>query len=408
MKIRALPLVLGAFAAFLAAVGLAACGSSSDGSSTTQGSTKKPIVIGAAIDQSTFFKAIDGPPLAAGELEAEKINASGGVDGRMIEFLVENTQLKPERTQSAALELVENGADVLWVSCDVDFATPAIQVGISSGLLTVSPCIGTDQMGPKRFGPEGQLAFSFGNLTQDEGAAMAQLAIDKGWKTATVVTDQQLVFTQDVCAAFEAKYAELGGKIVHEEEFTQEDGTINDVVSAVNGVTADTIVACTYTGPDLPTFLSGVRGAGNETPILGPWSYDGSFWLPKDPKVSNNIWYTTYASVYGDDPDAEVRALLDQLGKGRQAPSTGGFIAGAAAVEAIAKKIEETGGSSDGTELAEALERTRNLPTVSGKISFSPEFHTAFGREYRVIEVVNGQPRYTGLVAAPSLAEIGD
>ena len=40
-------------------------------------------------------------------------------------------------------------------------------------LLTVAPCIGTDQMGPKRFGTAGKLAFSFGNVAQDEGSAMA-------------------------------------------------------------------------------------------------------------------------------------------------------------------------------------------------------------------------------------------
>ena len=43
-------------------------------------------------------------------------------------------------------------------------------------MLAIAPCIGTDQMGPKRFGPKGKLAFSFGNVAQDEGSAMAQYA----------------------------------------------------------------------------------------------------------------------------------------------------------------------------------------------------------------------------------------
>lgn len=404
MKVRLLP-----FAVAILATGLVACGSSADdgpqGSAATA-AADDPIVIGAAIDQSTFFKAIDGPPLAAGQLQADKINAAGGVDGRKIEFRVENTQLKPERTRAAALDLIANGADVLWVSCDVDFATPAIQVGVSSDVLTVAPCIGTDQMGPKRFGEDGKLAFSFGNLAQDEGAAMAQLAIDKGWKTAAVATDKELVFTQDICASFKQKYAELGGKIVHEEQFTQDDGTINSVVSGINGAAADTIVACTYTGPDLPTFLSGIRGADNDTPILGPWSLDGAFWLPKDPGVSDNIWLTTYASVFGDDPNADVQALYDGIARDGQPPSTGGFVAGAAVVEGLVAAIEKAGGSTDGPELAGVLETTEDLPTVSGKVSFSPEFHTAFGREYRVIHVDDGKPRFDGLVAGPSLATI--
>ena len=62
----------------------------------------------------------------------------------------------------------------LHARCDVDFAAPVVQKAINAGKLTVAPCIGTDQMGPKRFGPKGQLAFSFGNVAQDEGSAMAQ------------------------------------------------------------------------------------------------------------------------------------------------------------------------------------------------------------------------------------------
>src|ERR1700674_4439764 len=51
------------------------------------------------------------------------------------------------------------------------FAAPAIQEFLAAKILTVSPCIGTDQMGPARFGAAGNTAFSFGNAAQDEGAA---------------------------------------------------------------------------------------------------------------------------------------------------------------------------------------------------------------------------------------------
>ena len=51
------------------------------------------------------------------------------------------------------------------------------------GKLTIAPCIGTDQMGPKRFGAKGRLAFSYGNVAQDEGSAMAEYAWRRGWRT---------------------------------------------------------------------------------------------------------------------------------------------------------------------------------------------------------------------------------
>src|SRR5262249_4646942 len=159
--------------------------------------------------------------------------------------------------------------------CDVDFSTPSIQVGLKNELLTIAPCIGTDQMGPKRFGAEGELAFSYGNVAQDEGAALAALFKKRGWKSADIVTDQSIAFTQNVCESFQNRFEEEGGKVVANEQFTEGDNTINSVANHVNGAKADGILICATTQNDLPAFVSAVRSAGNQTPIAGPWSIDG-------------------------------------------------------------------------------------------------------------------------------------
>ena len=359
-----------------------------------------PITIGAAVDQTKLMKFFDGPALTAAQIQADQVNAEGGVNGRNIEFKVQNTRLDPARTKAAAVDLIDQGADVMWVTCDVDWATPSTQEGIQAGLLTVAPCIGTDQMGPKRFGDAGRLAFSYGNVAQDEGAALAELANEKGWKTANVVTDKAIVYTQNVCQAFKQRFEELGGKVASEESFTEGDGTINNVVSSVNDSKADTIAICATTQQDLPAFVSGVRGGGNTTPIMGPWSIDGSFWLPKSKSVADNIYVITYASVYGDDPDPAVRDLIAKMTKAGQPPATGGFVTGAATVDGLVEAIKKNDGATDGEKLAETTEGFSGLGTVSGDVSFSPEFHSAFGREYRVIEIQNGKPRFTGTVKA--------
>ena len=404
--VKRLPVVC-SLVVLVAALAVVGCGSkskNSGGGSTV--AAGKPIVIGAAIDQTALMSSFDGPALAAAQLEVNKINAQGGVMGHKLQFQVENTQLKPDRTKAAASDLVAKKANVLWVTCDVDFATPAIQVGLASKLLTVSPCIGTDQMGPQRFGSAGKLAFTFGNVAQDEGSAVAQLAIQKGWKTAEVVTDKQIVYSVNVCKSFTKKFTELGGKVVDQESWTQGDHTIGNVVSRVNNHKADTIALCTTTSPDLPTFVSGIRGDGNNAPIIGAWELDGAYWLPKNPKVANNIWLTTYASVYGDDPSPDVQSLIDQLKAAGKPPATGGFVTGAAAIDGIVAAIKATGGSTDGAKLAAAIEKFKNLPTISGSVSFSPQLHSVFGRQYRIIHIDHGKPKFDELLKAPGLANI--
>jgi branched-chain amino acid transport system substrate-binding protein len=399
--------------ALLLALGLAvaACGGDDDEggddgapAETSAGEEEgggEPIVIGAAVDLTNQMAPFDGPAITAAQIQVDKINEAGGIDGRQVELEVIDHQLDPERTKSAAIELIDGGADVLLVTCDVDYATPAVQEAITRGVLAVSPCIGTDQMGPERFGDAGKLAFSLGNVAQDEGAAMAEYAIDQGWMTAATVTDNVIVYFQDVVKAFADRYTELGGEITVEESWTQGDGTIQNVVSALDKANVD-VIATSTAFDDMPAMVGGLRALGNETPIICGWSCDGNYWLPKG---TNNFYLVTYASVFGDDPSDEVKELIAAMEEQDSAPGTGGFITGAAAIDAIAAAIEETGGT-EGEALADAFEGFDGLETISGAISFSPEFHSVFGREYRVMEVQNSQPAFVELRAATSPAEI--
>ncbi len=174
-----------------------------------------PIVIGWAYDGKGAMAPFDNPALAAAQLRVKALNAKGGVNGRTVQIRTCDTQgNKAAIAKACALKLLGGGADVMFTTCDVDFAAPVVQETINRGVLAVAPCIGTDQMGPKRFGAKGRLAFSYGNVAQDEGSAMAQYAYGKGWRTAALATDTVIVYFKDVVKAFEARFKQLGGKIV--------------------------------------------------------------------------------------------------------------------------------------------------------------------------------------------------
>jgi branched-chain amino acid transport system substrate-binding protein len=392
-------MALGAVVAVAAAT--AAVGATARGGSAAPG---KPITIGAVVDLTGAMAPFDAPALTAAQIQVAKINAAGGVAGRKLRMLVCNWQFVPAKGKACAQRLLGQGADIMWVTCDVDWATPAIQPSLAAKKLTVAPCIGTDQMGPKRFGAAGRLAFSFGNVGQDEGAAMAEYAVRRGWKTAVTVTDNAIAYFQNICQAFTARFTQLGGKITAAESFTQGDKTVGNVVSKVIGEKSAVIASCTFPG-DLSTFVTGVRSAKDETPIIQPWSGDGTYWLPESPKVSN-YYVTTYASIFGDDPNPAVRDLIAKMKAQNKAPGTGGFVAGAAAVQGIAIAIGRAHGSTNGAVLAKVLEGFRGVPTVSGKISFSATLHSVSGRQYRVLQYTDSVPKVVGFVRAKVLPKI--
>ena len=331
----------GTLAALLAVSGLvvATVGTGLGGSATN---APAPIVIGWAFDSKGNMAPFDGPALAAAKVRISQINARGGVTGRPLKLeTCDTNNNNPAKAKSCAASLLGKGADIIFTTCDVDFATPVIQESLKAGKLTIAPCIGTDQMGPKRFGRAGKMAFSFGNVAQDEGSAMAEYAYRKGWRTANLATNTLLVYFKNVVQAFEKRFTQLGGKIAGRESYATGANNVNTAVSRLNGREADVIVTATAFG-ELPALVSGLRSLGNKTPILNSWAGDGTYWLTKNPQVTD-YYAVTYASAFGDDPNKAVRALAKQL-----KAFTGGFVTGSAAIDGVATAIRRSRGSTSG------------------------------------------------------------
>jgi branched-chain amino acid transport system substrate-binding protein len=382
------------------ALAVAAVGTSVGGSQTNAAA---PIVIGWAFDSKGAMAPFDGPALAAAQLRVKQLNAKGGVGGRPVQIKTCDTQgNKPATAKSCAAKLLSQKSDVIFTTCDVDFAAPVVQEAINKGKLAVAPCIGTDQMGPKRFGPKGRLAFSFGNVAQDEGSAMAEYAWRRGWRKAALATDTVIVYFKNVVQAFEARWKQLGGSIVAKESYQSLGSTnVQNAVTRLSGVKADVIVTSTAGAfGALSTLVSGLRTLGNNTAILNSWAGDGTYWVPKSPAVTN-YYFVTYASVFGDDPVKAVNSLAKSVKAG-----TGGFLTGPAAIDGVAAAIRRAGGSTKGLALAAQMEKFKQLPTISGKVSFSKSLHSVFGRQYRVMQIQNNKAKYIGAVTAKVVPKI--
>jgi len=366
-----------------AAVWLPAATTTASGKSSAQA----PIIIGAAVDLTSSMKPFDSPALAGAQIEAGKLAAKGGAN---FQIKVCNHQLKKQK--SCAAQLIQQGAKIALVTCDVEYAAAATQEFLNKGILTMSPCVTTDQMGPQRFGAKGKLAFTVGGTAQDEGSAEAEYAYSRGWRTAIVVKDNYLVYFRNVSDAFAKRFQELGGKVVDREAFTSFDKTIGNVISKVAPMKADVISFVTAFG-ELPQFVAGIRSAGNKTPIINSWGGDGTYWNPKNPKVTD-YYVDNYASSFGDDPNAAVNSLLKSLLAAKKVPYTASFVLGAATIDILAQALKRTGGSTNGAKLAAAIQKFHKVPTISGPVTYSPSLHSVTGRPWRIMKVQNNKETF--------------
>ena len=211
---------------------------------------------------------------------------------------------------------------------------------------------------------KGRLAFSFGNVAQDEGSAMAEYAWRKGWRTAALATNTLLVYFKNVVTAFDKRFTQLGGKIVARESYATGANNVNAAVSRLNGDDARrdrhrrrrsascrrSSRACARSGTR--------RRSSTRGPATAPTGY------PKSPQVTN-YYAVTFASVFGDDPNPAVRAVARE--KQVQAPGTGGFVTGAAAIDGVVTAIRRAGGSTNGVDARrDSMEKFRKVPTLVG------------------------------------------
>ena len=379
------------------------------GGGTAASEQAKTVTIGWAYDGVGAMAAYDGPALATAKERIKAVNKTSATKLRLITC---NTQgNKPAIAKACAAKLVGQGADIIMTTCDVDFGAPVIQYAIDRGKLTVAACIGTDQMGPKRFGAKGRLAFSYGNVAQDEGSAMAEYAWKRGWKSASLATDTVIVYFRNVVQAFEARFKQLGGTIATKETYQSLGGnqaSWTNVVNRLNGKDADVIVTSTAPpfGAQVP-IITGLRTLGNNTPILNSWAGDGNYWYATlDPKLSN-YYYETFASAFGDDPVMAGNALRNKYAAAiAKGGSTGAFVTGWSAIDGISLALKRTGGNANGAALAAQMERFKNVPTLSGLVSYSKTLHTVYGRTYRVIRVQNNTPKTVGVIKAKVVPKI--
>ena len=388
--------VLAALLAALVAVAVMAAGSAS--------AAGQPIVIGWAFDSKGAMAPFDGPALAAAQLRVKQVNARGGVKGRPLQIVTCDTQgNKPAIAKACAAKLIGQKADIIFTTCDVDFAAPVVQEAIDAGKLAVAPCIGTDQMGPKRFGAEGQARVLVRQRRAGRGVGDGPVRVGEGLEDRRArdrhrdrLLQGRREGVQGALHAARRQDRRRGELPVARRQQHPERGHAGSTASK-----ADVIVTATAGAfGALPAMIAGLRSLDNNTPVLNSWAGDGTYWVTKDPQVTN-YYFVTYASIFGDDPNKAVNALAKQVKAG-----TGGFITGSAAIDGVVTAINRAGGSTNGVALAAQLEKFKKVPTLSGLVSFSPKLHSVFGRQYRVIKIQDNKAKVVGSVVAKVVPKI--
>jgi branched-chain amino acid transport system substrate-binding protein len=350
------------------------------------------IVVGFATAQSGFMQAYDKPAEDAARIRIDEINKAGGLLGKQIEIVAADTKTDRAEGAKAGLEVIDKGADLVVVSCDYDFGSPAALAAEGAGLVSFFLCAESIKAGIQGVGPH---SFSASVLAAVQGATMAEWAYTKrNARNFYRLLDTWTEYNKGICDGFDWMLPRLkDAKLVGEDTFKNDDASIAAQITRIKSLPQepDAIMLCTMM-PGAVSAVKQIRDAGIKAPILNGSGVSGSYWLSAVPDLSNFI-VPEQGSVHGDDPNPKVNEFNAKYKEVTGSdPSSQYVYPGYVMIEVWAKAVERAGTTEAGAVVAE-LEKMKDEPTLFGPRTFTSELHHQNRGRYLITEVTGGKPK---------------
>lgn len=370
----------------------------SSGTESGGSDASEPIVFGQTAGLTGFMSVFDIPVQQGMQLAIDDINARGGVLGRQLQMITTNNETDTSKIQTAAQDVLDQGADFVITSCDFDIGGPAARVANDADTIAMG-CAGGPLYGVDGIGP---LTYNFYPGSPTEGAMLAEYAQEQGYTRPFVITDQTLEYTQVVGDFFEKRWADLGGTLAGKETYQNGDESAAAQIAAAQRANPDVIIVASYP-PGGATLLRQLRAAGLTQPMLGAQAFDGTYWTDAVPGLSG-FTIPAAGALNGDDPVAAKNDFFTRLEAATGAPAASANypLQGYSMVQAIARAVERAG-STDTPAVQAELDAFTDEDLLIGPTTFTPECHIPAGRPLLLKTYTDGKLSVVGERSVESL-----
>lgn len=350
------------------------------------------IVVGFATAASGFMQAYDKPAQDAALIRIDEINKAGGLLGKKIKAVFADTKTDQAEGAKAGLAVLDQGADLVIVSCDYDFGAPAALQAQAAGKVSFFLCAESIKAGIPGVGP---FSFSASVLAAVQGATMAEWAYSKKEaRNFYRLLDSWTVYNKGICEGFDWMMPRLkDAKLAGSDTFKNDDASIASQITRIKSLPKepDAIMLCTMM-PGAVSAIKQIRAAGIKSMILNGSGVDGSYWLNAVPDLSN-FYVPVQGSVYGDDPNPKVnefnKKYKDVTGGD---PSSQYVYPGYVLIDVWAKAVERAKTTEAAGVVAE-LEKMNNEITLFGPRTFTKDIHHQNQGRYLIVETEAGKPK---------------
>jgi len=227
----------------------------------TQGTYKIGVMLPLTGDGAAY-----GLPLqASAKIALDEINAKGGVNGRKLEAVYEDSKCNPKDGNAAAQKLinVDKVKVILGGACSGE-TLGAAPIANDNKVVMVSPSATSPDITAKG----GDFVFRLAPSDAYAGVVASDYAYSSLKAKKAAVISETTDYAQGLRTVFKEKFAGLGGQIVADETYNPEDTDFRTQVTKVKAANPDVI----YVVPQAPAkgvlLVKQIREAGMKQQLL--------------------------------------------------------------------------------------------------------------------------------------------
>ncbi|MCC6232231.1 MAG: ABC transporter substrate-binding protein [Verrucomicrobiales bacterium] len=380
MKANLIRLVYTATACAALAMLVPGCGDGGGGAAAGSGATIKVGEYASMTGkEATFGQSSHGGTLLA----VEEVNAAGGVLGKKLELITEDTQSKAGEPATVVRKLITRD-QVIAVLGEVASSRSLEAAPIAQQFKV--PMISPSSTNPK-VTEVGDYVFRVCFIDPFQGTVMANFA----WNTlkvrkVAVLTDVKSDYSLGLAQYFKQRFEQLGGKMVIDQSFSGGDKDFKAQLTAIKAAGPDGLfIPAYYT--DVGLIARQAKELGINFPLFGGDGWESPKLIELGGEAVEGKFYSTHYSP--EDPSAAVKEFVKRYqarfkGEAPDAMAALGYDSVMVLVDAIKRA-----GGTDGPKLRDALAATRDFEGVTGRTTMDPQRNAS--KSAVIITVKNGQ-----------------
>ena len=335
------------------------------------GGANAPIKIGVIYNVTGGQASLDVPSNNGAKLAAKEINAAGGVLGRQIEIVFYDGKSDATVIGNAATQLAESDKVVAMMGfSDSDMTLAAAPIAAKAGITFVTSGATSPKL-PDQV-PDYLFLACFGDNVQ--AAAGAEYAFNTlKYKTVYLLTDQGSEYTKLLSKYFKERYTELGGQVVLEDSYQTGDKDFSAQITKLKGASTQPDFLYIAAQPDdVGTAVKQFRDSGIDKAIMGGDGYDTPLLVQIPGKGATNVYFTTHSLMDKDVGTEAVKKFINAYtAEYKTAPENAFAGLGYDTMKLLADAISRAK-STDPKAIRDALAATKDLPGVTGQLSYLP------------------------------------